>query len=484
MKAGREWNGPCPVCGGDDRFHVSEKDGRALVGCRQCLDGLPTDLRRKQFGKMMQAAFPDRVRRNGAARERAQPSGWAIETDEESYELRYPGTKENPFPGKDPETLGAVLHKLEIDVRFNLRTRRTEWRTTGVHFNDWHPVQDRKLAELRFDVKRQFYHRKADGTAQALYWGRDAFDDVLNALLSRREVDPLIERLEDLPKWDGTARVEGMLCNTLGAPWSLLAEWASLAIPLGVIQRAYEPGCKFDEIPVLIGPQGIGKSALLREFFWPDVQELYGDGLQWDAPAKVQVESLLGRAIVEVSEMVGRGRSEIENIKSLVTRQDDGAVRMPYARSPEPLPRRCIIVGTTNNETDLPNDPSGNRRFVPIVLTKGCNVEGTMKRYRDQLWAEALAMYAAGRRANLPRDLHVAQRKAAEVHRDRDDLIEDAIEALPDDGPYRLARIIEMMGESAKGVAQSRVVKALKNAGWQSRRTMSERLWERTRHDT
>ena len=354
---------------------------------------------------------------------------------------------------------------------------------TGVHFkNDWHPIQDRKLAELRYDIKRQYYVRGKD-VEQALYWGRDAFADVLNALLSRREVDPLIERLESLPQWDDAERVEGMLCNTLGAAWSPLAEWASVAIPLGVIQRAYEPGSKLDEMVVLIGPQGIGKSTLLKELFWPDMRELFGDGLQWDVPAKTQVEAFLGRAIVEASEMVGRGRAEIENMKAVITRQDDGAVRMPYARAPEPLPRRCIIVGTTNNETDLPNDPSGNRRFVPIVLTKGCDVEAWMSECRNQLWAEALAMYEAGRRANLPRELHAAQREVAEVHRDRDDVIEDAI-GLLGEGPYRLARIVENLGDSAKGVAQTRIVKALKNAGWKSRRTMSERLWERARHDT
>ena len=172
---------------------------------------------------------------------------------------------------------------------------------------------------------------------------------------------------------------------------------------------------------------------------------LHGDGLVWDARSKEQVESVLGRAIVEVSEMSGRRRAEIEHIKSFITRQDDGHVRLSYATNPEPLPRRFILVGTTNNESDLPNDPSGNRRFVPIPAASNRvgSIEDHLDGCRAQLWAEGMALYAAGERANLPRDLHSAQRERAEVHRDRDDVLEDAVVDLPDGGPYRLAQVIE-----------------------------------------
>ena len=55
-------------------------------------------------------------------------------------------------------------------------------------------------------------------------------------------------------------------------------------------------------------------------------------------------------------------------MKAFVSRQDDGHVRRPYARHTEPQPRRFVMCGTTNVLTDLPNDPAGNRRFVPVVL--------------------------------------------------------------------------------------------------------------------
>ena len=173
-------------------------------------------------------------------------------------------------------------------VRFNLRNRRTEWLGLGVLDQDeWVATSDRKLASLREQIAREFYVDTREGP-KPLAWGREAFHDTLNALLHYRERDPFLDYLDGLPEWDGFARLEGMLCNMFKVAWSPLAEWASQFIFLGAVQRTYEPGCKLDEIPVLIGPQGIGKSALLREAVPPDIPDLHGDGLRWDAPIKEQ----------------------------------------------------------------------------------------------------------------------------------------------------------------------------------------------------
>ena len=393
------------------------------------------------------------------------------------------GSKDRPFPRRDSEALSIVLTEFYMDVRFNLRSRRIEWQGLGVHDDaEWHAANRRVLANLRERIARQYYVRTKEGP-KPLYWGRDAFTDTLDALVRHREIDPLVDWLDGLPEWDGEDRLRLLLNALFDVPGDALSMWASRFIVLGVIQRTLEPGCKLDEIPVLIGPQGIDKSALLRAILPPEMPDLHGDGLRWDARDKELVEAVLGRAIVEASEMAGRRRAEIEHVKGFITRQDDGHVRLAYATNAEPLPRRFIMVATTNNETDLPNDPSGNRRFVPIPATSNLtgSIEEFIDRNREQLWAEGMANYADGYRANLPRDLHRAQRERAEEHRDRDDVIEDAIESLLDDGPYRLARIVEMLDAAAKGMPESRVVRALRNAGWTRRRTKSVRLWTRER---
>ena len=390
------------------------------------------------------------------------------------------GSYENPFPRRDSEALREVLVDFVIDCQFNVRTRRIEWAGLGAFDDDerWKPITDRKLAELRERIARQYWWKSKVGP-KPLSWGRDAFHDALNALVYHRERDPFMDWLDALPPWDGFARLEGTLCNMFECAWSPLAEWASTYIFLGAVQRTYEPGCKLDEIPVLIGDQGLGKSALLREAVPPELPNLYGDGLRWDARDKEQVEAVLGRALCEVPEMGGRRKAEIEHMKALITRQDDGVIRLAYARTPEPLPRRFIIVATTNNESDLPNDESGNRRFTPIVLRKGCNVEQWMAEERVNLWAEALAMYHAGRRANLPRALFGMQREQAEEHRDRDELIETAVDGLHGDGPYTLSTIVGLLDMKDAAASQNRIARALRNAGWIPRRTKKERLWTR-----
>ena len=415
------------------------------------------------------------------------PTDGAPETGE-VLDLPVIGSERRPFLRKDSRALEGALRALCLDMRFNLRSQRIEWRGEGAPdepATEWRAVNRRFLAETRERVAQEFRVKTKDGP-QPLAWGRDTFGDTLDAMLRRHEVDPLIDWLENLPPWDGEDRLRLLLNHLFDVPPDELSMWASRHLVCGVIQRTFEPGNKLDEIPVLIGPQDIGKSALLRAILPPEMPDLFGDALEWDAPGKTQVEATLGKAIVEVSEMAGRRRAEIEQIKAFISRQDDGGVRLAYATNPEPLPRRFILVATTNNESDLPNDPSGNRRFVPIPATgnRVGRIEEVIDRHRSQLWAEGMAEYFDGYRANLPRDLMPAQRERAELHRDRDDVLEDAVQDMHGDGPYPLKVIMQdMLGEAAKGASQHRVARALRNAGWElirrKREGRVERVWVR-----
>ena len=389
------------------------------------------------------------------------------------------GSRDNPFNRKNSETLSRCLADLVLGVRYNVRSQRAEWRGERLTQPDrWEAVTDRSLAHLRETIARQYYVRTKEGS-RPLHWGRETFHDTLNALLFDREVDPFEEWLESLPPWDGEERLPILLRGLFGAPDDALSAWAGRYLCLAGVQRTYEPGCKLDQIPVLIGRQGIGKSAFCRGILPPDTPELFTDGLRWDMREREQVYVTLGRVIVEVSEMAGRRRAEIEQVKSFITRQDDSHVRLVWRHFTEHLPRRFAMIATTNSENDLPNDPSGNRRFVPIPLRHGSNIEDYLGMVREQLWAEAMVAYHDhGQRANLPRWLHDAQRERAEHHRDRDDLIEDAIATLPAAGRYRLAEIIDKLGDAARGVTQNRIARALRNAGWeQVRGAQGVRYW-------
>ena len=56
-RQGREWVGPCPLCGGTDRFHVRDGGSTVLVGCRGCIDGRDPDIRRRRYAEIAQAVF-------------------------------------------------------------------------------------------------------------------------------------------------------------------------------------------------------------------------------------------------------------------------------------------------------------------------------------------------------------------------------------------------------------------------------------------
>lgn len=360
------------------------------------------------------------------------------------------------FPAKNADALRQALELEGHFLRFNTRGGKTEWSREAIdassgqptgNFAPWTTMNDRKLAKLREKIATSYGYATSRGVSP-LRFGRESFKDALDAILYDLERDPFAEWLEALPEWDGTPRCEQMLEDLFGCESTEVNRWASRYLTAGAVARTMRPGLKLDTVPVLVGPQGIGKSAVLQELFPAGEYQWFSDGLQLAAGDKRQAESLLGRVIVEASEMAGSSRAELESLKAFVTRRDDGAVRLAYRRNPETMLRRCIIVGTTNRLDSLPNDPSGNRRFLPVELRHGSNVEAYMFDARLQLWAEALARHRDGEPAALPRHLLQDAATMAERHRNRDVILEDLVADQIGEfsGPMTLSEIAEKIG--------------------------------------
>ena len=309
------------------------------------------------------------------------------------------------------------------------------------------------------------------------------FNEGVKLIAAHNCVDPFLEYLRnDIPRWDGLPRLGGWIvqCFDVADESVDLADWASTYALLGAVIRAHRPGEKLDEVPVLIGPGGIGKSTALRELFPPYLQDLFTDGLNLSNDAKTRVEALQGRAIVELAEMAGARRADVESMKAFISRTDDGAVRLTWRHNPEPLPRRCIIVGTADRSDPLPPDHN-LRRFVPITLHGGDvgRLLAFMEANRGQLWAEALRLFELGQDARLPDYLKEQQKEATDAARPID-AIQDGVERFIQHAPPAFTlgdiacglNLIDTVTDDARiaPVDQQRIGAALRHHGYHKAR--------------
>ena len=199
---------------------------------------------------------------------------------------------------------------------------------------------------------------------------------------------PVREYLEGLPAWDGVARLEWLMPRVFGAADSAYTRHIGKSLLVSAVARVFNPGCKVDEMVVLEGAQGLGKSTCIAELF----------GAAWyletaEAPSnKDFYVAMQGNWVVEIGEMQSFSKADITQVKMTITRRDD-KYRAPYDRHASSHPRQCVFVGTTNADCYL-SDPSGARRFLPVKCT-AADVQ-TVRRERVQLWAEALRLWRDG----------------------------------------------------------------------------------------
>lgn len=194
---------------------------------------------------------------------------------------------------------------------------------------------------------------------------RQKYEDAFCEFQHEREYDPILERINAV-EWDGVARVETMLHRWLGAENSPYIRECSRLLFAGGINRAYRPGCKFDDVIVLVGRQGGGKSTFCQ---WLALApELYSS-IKTISGQK-GLEGIQGKWIVEIEELLATmandylGTKSEESTKAFISTATD-FYRKPYDRRPTDSPRHCIFVGTTNRETFL-TDKTGNRRWYPV----------------------------------------------------------------------------------------------------------------------
>ena len=250
-----------------------------------------------------------------------------------------------------------------------------------------------------------------------------------------RSYHPIREYLDSLPDWDGIPRVDTLLIDYLGAEDNAYIRAVTRKTLCAAVCRVKEPGVKFDTMLVLNGPQGIGKSTLIAKL----AGEWFSDSLNLgDTKDKTAAEKLQGYWILEIGELAGLRKAEVETLRSFLSRQND-IYRAAFGKRATPHPRQCIFFGTTNAESGYLRDTTGNRRFWPVKTPGGGTKHSwDITKYEiDQVWAEVLEYVNGGEKLCLASDIEAfakeEQREALESD-EREGLVREYLETLlPED---------------------------------------------------
>ena len=250
------------------------------------------------------------------------------------------------------------------------------------------------------------------------------YDIAVAKAVDDRSYHPIREYFAALPPWDGVARVDTLLIDYLGAVDNPYTRAVSRKVLCAAYRRIKEPGIKFDYMPVLNGAQGIGKSTFIANLG----MDWFSDSLTLsDMNDKTAAEKLQGYWILEIGELAGMKKADLDKVKAFVSRVDD-KYRASFGRRVTSHPRQCVFFGTTNSANGYLRDITGNRRYWNIKLSGSSKYRPWQMTSElvQQIWAEVMILADAGEKLYLPPELEEyakeEQREAME-HDEREGLV-------------------------------------------------------------
>ena len=257
------------------------------------------------------------------------------------------------------------------------------------------------------------------------------YDIAVAKVTDDRSYHPIREFLQALPEWDKVERVDTLLIDYLGAADNKYVRAVTRKTLCAAACRVLNPGCKFDTMLVLNGSQGIGKSTLIARLSG----EWFSDSLSLnDTKDKTAAEKLQGYWILEIGELAGLRKAEVETLRSFLSRQND-IYRASFGKRTTPHPRQCVFFGTTNAESGYLRDTTGNRRFWPVKTLGGgskCSWDITREEVL-QIWAEVMHHVKAGEKLYLDPEVEAlakAEQREAMESDEREGLVREYLDAL------------------------------------------------------
>ena len=363
-----------------------------------------------------------------------------------------------------PTLANAVIaiRALQIEARLDLFHNRTivSYRGTSKTIRDG-LLTDHTVSAVRSLINNTFWIDCGDANTLA----------ALNEIARENAFDPVLDLLTDCQgKWDGVKRLDTWVVDYLGCEDTPLNRAIGRSVLVAACRRARVPGCKFDFITVLEGPEGISKSTAIRILAGDDN---FSDQSILGASDKEVQEQLEGTWMHENADLAGMKRADVEQVKAFASRQVDRA-RPAYGRVREDRPRRSIEWATTNDETYLLSQ-TGNRRWWPLKTGK-VNIDA-LKGDREQLLGEAATYEAAGESIGLHPNLWSDAREVQEQRRVPDPW-EDLVINMPEsiihrsgDGNERvasadvLAVVLQIPRAQQNSAHGQRLAKAMEHAG-------------------
>lgn len=260
------------------------------------------------------------------------------------------------------------LNLFSNDIEFN---HEVHWSNT-IHKDKC--LEDEDLTAIRYYLSR----------THGIEPSKQIVGEACYIIASRKSYHPIKQFIQQ-ETWDGIPRLDEWLLKSSGCDDNKYTREVSAKFIIAAVNRVYNPGCKFDHMMILEGPQGLGKSTLVETLagkFYLDTTFAHKD--------RDLVDAIRTSMIIEISELSGMDHKDVNWLKGFITRKVDRA-RLAYAMLTKDFKRKCVLVGTFNpsgNNTYL-RDDTGNRRFWPIECK--CIDVNYLKQNLHQIWAEAYA---------------------------------------------------------------------------------------------